>query len=328
MQARLSDWLLTIAIVLLGLPVVACDDDLVPIAWSGIRHDTLEGGGQHLEITELLGPEGATIDSFLPGTYVARGTYAVTGFENHDYVRITLSVPDWCFRRRKSHAHIDRLRAGQASGNFEASCKPERGRDAEELISRRRDRGEGQRMHVSLIIEDYSAGPPVPVDVQYLEEVTLYGRALAVVAAVAPVVHGQAVTMAATYSPGGAEPHPVVVLDGDGQPWDWRYSNSRLPAGWYPHSVGEAELVAVLDQGRVRTQVFCSYIGGPNTRKIRRTLNIKLRAAKTGEVIDSTTLIGPWPDCAEYEAVETTETFGRAPSLEEVVAWLRTYVDP
>ena len=67
-----------IACCLLAGLAVSCgggsSNDLVAMVWSGVTH-RYGVNKNHPTITELLGPEGATVDSLLVGTYVVRGTY-------------------------------------------------------------------------------------------------------------------------------------------------------------------------------------------------------------------------------------------------------------
>jgi hypothetical protein len=50
---------------------------LHPIAFSSYSHGS---GFEHiLTVTEFFGPEGASLNNIVPGTYVARGTYDLTG---------------------------------------------------------------------------------------------------------------------------------------------------------------------------------------------------------------------------------------------------------
>jgi hypothetical protein len=309
-------------VLLLGLSLGGCDgDDLVPIAWTGVQHfpHTPEERGQYLQIEELLGPEGATIDSPLPGTYIVRGMYDLTELDHTWEVHYGLKG-DMC-----SELKLDRLQWGQWSGSFELSCE-----------SRDRDRRAYERepWRLKTVVVVLETRETQRDHFHVTEEVILYGEALAAVPALASVVLGQGVPGAAIYSPGTAGPHPVVLLDKDGRQFEvgWgvrKVDNRLLPAGWFPSSVGEAELVAVFDSTSKKSYgQRCFYDRGPAIDRFHRDLIITLRAAKTGQVIASTTLQGPRHPCPDHAPAQQTETYSGIPSKERIESWLRTYVAP
>jgi hypothetical protein len=52
--------------------------ELQTMSWNRVKH-YYGNKDQYLTVKELLGPPGATIKNIIPGTYVARGTYDLTG---------------------------------------------------------------------------------------------------------------------------------------------------------------------------------------------------------------------------------------------------------
>ena len=51
---------------------------LYPISWNGVEH-YYGSSNNFLTISELLGPQGASISNIVPGTYIAKGIYDLTG---------------------------------------------------------------------------------------------------------------------------------------------------------------------------------------------------------------------------------------------------------
>ncbi|MFC2083540.1 hypothetical protein ACFLS9_00640 [Bacteroidota bacterium] len=76
---------ISLLILLTSYLLIGCGKDsptehssgLNPILWSRVEH--YYGDSNILTISELLGPNGARIDNIIPGKYVARGTYDLTG---------------------------------------------------------------------------------------------------------------------------------------------------------------------------------------------------------------------------------------------------------
>ncbi len=82
-----ADLLRVALLVLLMLSFfMACDKDnptgpsdgLYPMTWSRVEH-YYGGSTGYLTITELFGPKGAKVNKVIPGKYLARGTYNLTG---------------------------------------------------------------------------------------------------------------------------------------------------------------------------------------------------------------------------------------------------------
>jgi len=76
---------ITLLILLTIHLLIGCDKDsptepsseLNAISWSRVEH--YYGNRNILTISELLGPKGARIGNIIPGKYIAKGTYDLTG---------------------------------------------------------------------------------------------------------------------------------------------------------------------------------------------------------------------------------------------------------
>jgi hypothetical protein len=143
-----------------------------------------------------------------------------------------------------------------------------------------------------------------------------------ILAAMAPVCRGETVASAAPY-PADISPAHVVLLRTDGDPHAWA---GKLPFEWKPTAIGDTHLVACA-QREVQLQEIevCQYEGTDITR-YRSTLDVRLIAAHTGELIWQGHLEKEPRECMERERSSTTELKGalEAPAL---VSALRPYVE-
>lgn len=94
--------------------LVGCGKDS-PISWSRVRHDI---GDRHiLTISELIGPNRARIGNIIPGKYIAKGTYDLTG-TSFTTGEIRLGFSDsYTFLGEGQKNYI--IPDGQLSGNYE-----------------------------------------------------------------------------------------------------------------------------------------------------------------------------------------------------------------
>lgn len=59
-------------------PTESSSDSLVQITWNRVEH-YYGSSHNYLTISELMGPSGASVRNIIPGKYIARGTYNLTG---------------------------------------------------------------------------------------------------------------------------------------------------------------------------------------------------------------------------------------------------------
>jgi hypothetical protein len=135
------------------------------------------------------------------------------------------------------------------------------------------------------------------------------------------VCEGLGITEAGTYR--GNE-HPVVLLDSTGNGHEW---SDQIPVEWLPSAVAETQLVVCVGEEREIKIETCEYMIGPDIIRYRYSLDIKLREAKTGKIINATTLDGSLPRACEFsEPYSLTRLEGSHVSFDQVQEWLRRYV--
>lgn len=139
-----------------------------------------------------------------------------------------------------------------------------------------------------------------------------------------PVCKGIGVPEATAYQ---GSKHPVVLLGSDGKRHNW---TDDLPIEWRPTTEEEIQLVACVGGEKEKALETCSYYATPPYDKVTRyqyILDIKLREAKTGKIVASTTLRGSEPRaCSQKEYYHVTKLEGSHISISEVQEWLHKYV--
>jgi hypothetical protein len=136
-----------------------------------------------------------------------------------------------------------------------------------------------------------------------------------------PVCRGEAVLEAATYV--GPGPHPVVLLDTQGSEHPW---TNELPREWWPATVEELQLVALIGPEEEVVIEVCPY-NGPDITRFRYQHSIRLVEASTGIEVDSAVLTGSDPrECRATEAWSLERLEGERPTYEQVEEWLRPFV--
>ena len=92
---------------------------LYPISWSRVEY--YYGGESILTISVLLGPKGAGISNIIPGKYIAKGTYDLTGSSfttgeiSLGFLGNIITGEDGKTAEEKDHTILD----GQLSGSYE-----------------------------------------------------------------------------------------------------------------------------------------------------------------------------------------------------------------
>ncbi len=144
----------------------------------------------------------------------------------------------------------------------------------------------------------------------------------------APVADQQGVPEAGEYDEYKPGPHRVVLLDGSGALHAW---NSELPDEWLPFSLGEAELVVILQEEQevaYGSQLYISDSGFVSTvTRYRYEMPVQIRNAQTGRVVDETTVKGsePGPYPLTMPAGQTRISGGRV-EKEDLIVWVGKYV--
>jgi hypothetical protein len=140
-----------------------------------------------------------------------------------------------------------------------------------------------------------------------------------ILGALAPAAAGQGIPDAAAYDPDDLLSHRLVVLDPSGAPHTW---SSSLPTYWMPMSVGETDLVVVVQEREIDLGSQ-SYVGGPPITRYRYETDVELREARTGQMLMTATLRGteppPFPSQA---AVDLTRMEGSHISELDLQQWL------
>ena len=89
-----------------------------PIYWTNTGTNLFNGAGAILTLTEMLGPDGASVTRMAPGWYTARGTYDFTG---SDYTNATIFLGFISANNYNYYSKVPfSIPPGQKSGNFEA----------------------------------------------------------------------------------------------------------------------------------------------------------------------------------------------------------------
>jgi hypothetical protein len=147
----------------------------------------------------------------------------------------------------------------------------------------------------------------------------------AVLQALTGVCRGQGVPAAAEYTPGPGV-HTIVLLDASGEPMDW---TGALPRSWRPESIQATQLVLCVGAERKEVIQTCQYRGGPDLDRNQYVRDVVLYQARTGVPIRKSIVSGKSPrSCQEYEIVKMTTLTGLPVSVEAVVEWLQSEVQP
>ena len=136
------------------------------------------------------------------------------------------------------------------------------------------------------------------------------------------VCDGQGVPDAAEYIPGPGL-HPIILLDPTGQRHTWTNS---IPEGWRSENVSDTELV-VLVSYQIDVAIEVVHYAGPDITRYQYHVDVVLRAAKTGEIIESITIYGTEPrECRQTEDYDLTELHGDEVPFSDLSDWLEPYV--
>lgn len=142
-----------------------------------------------------------------------------------------------------------------------------------------------------------------------------------VIGACEPTCRGEAVPGAAAYA--GSGPHPIVLLDTQGSEHAW---TNELPREWWPATVEEVQLVAMIGPEEEVVIEVCPY-NGPDITRFRYQSSIRLVEASTGIELDSAVLAGSDPrECRSTESWSLTRLEGERPTVEQAEEWLRPFV--
>jgi hypothetical protein len=143
----------------------------------------------------------------------------------------------------------------------------------------------------------------------------------AIAKAMSPVLSGKGVIDAAAYTKSKGL-HPVVVISSSGGIDSW---TNEIPKEWRPESTSQTQLVAVINRGAKPLQT-CAYTG-PSVTRYQYYLKADLREAKTGKLVQSTTLYGSVPgQCRQSERMSVTTLYGSSVEFSQLKTWLQGYV--
>lgn len=146
-----------------------------------------------------------------------------------------------------------------------------------------------------------------------------------IIEAFSPVCQGIGVSQAADYAQAG-EPHSVILLRPSGKRHSWI---GEMPEDWWPTSVSDVELVAIVDKKLETVIQTCEYTGGHKVKRIQYVLDVELREAKTSDVVARTRLYGDVPGNCPRTILETETTItGSLVSHDDLKQWLERYVVP
>ncbi len=126
--------------------------------------------------------------------------------------------------------------------------------------------------------------------------------------------------------------HPVVVLNSEGKELIVRtsnWSNSMARHGLEPMAVRFAELLECAEKPQYKVIETCNYTGGGTLKREQDQMQIRLVAARTGEIVVEATLKGALPeDCPMVKASGTQTESGAEIYAGDLIDWLAEYVNP
>jgi hypothetical protein len=163
----------------------------------------------------------------------------------------------------------------------------------------------------------------------YIEYIEQYpdGR-YAYLFSLGPVANDQGISDAATYSPDEPGPHRLVILDSSGQ---YHLLNKILPTDWQPSSPDEVELVAVIvidEWIKVSSRKYFDKNRGINVSidSKRHEMDLEIREAKTGILLQTENLKGPHPGAFPIEKTDSSDIRGDRISPDDLKICLNKWV--
>lgn len=117
---------------------------------------------------------------------------------------------------------------------------------------------------------------------------------------------GQGIPAAASYNPTN-EFHPIRLLKLDSSRHPWNYI---LPIDWIPASIADTQLVACVGDDYEELIQTCSYNPSGTFRRYRHFVDITLRVARTGEIIDTVKVGGSLPETCPQVIFGSGESHG------------------
>lgn len=136
------------------------------------------------------------------------------------------------------------------------------------------------------------------------------------------VASGKGVAQAAAYNR-SAEFNPTVLISTSGEVDSW---TTEIPTEWQPKSIAETQQVVCVHKG-TKSLETCRYSGGPPVTRYQYYVQVELREAKTGKLIQKTTLYGSEPiKCRWSEEIPLTALYGSEVSFGQLKDWLQKYV--
>jgi hypothetical protein len=139
------------------------------------------------------------------------------------------------------------------------------------------------------------------------------------------VPNGVGVSDAAPYLSGSGL-HPVILVTSS-ENFARRWSD-ELPTEW-TSTVADTQLVACLGKHEAKVLQVCPYVDAASVTRYQYFMDVKLREAKTGQVVAQTTLLGSLPGaCKKQESVYTTALYGDYVTFDQLKEWLQPHVAP
>lgn len=143
------------------------------------------------------------------------------------------------------------------------------------------------------------------------------------------LVDNVGVPEAAAYDQTMPGPHRMLLLTQEGELYENYFD--LFPDDWKPATVSETELVAMITfkQAVQSTQKYYDGRGNLYTfRRIREDFLIRLKEAKTGKVITEKLFLGQPPAHFPQRKYTNDDYYGNPPTVEDIVEWLETFVNP
>jgi hypothetical protein len=112
-----------------------------------------------------------------------------------------------------------------------------------------------------------------------------------IIEAVGAACRGEPVAEAMPYTSGyrDAQYHPLILLNGQGEHYQWTH---WMPRRWWPTQTSQSQLVACVD-GPVTEKRYCNYEDGISIEYTRHGIEIRLVAVQTAQQVRSFTV---WRD--------------------------------
>ena len=167
-------------------------------------------------------------------------------------------------------------------------------------------------------LDGKAVSPPSHLREQAEKRLTAKGQELA--QSFKPILDGNGVPAA---QEAGRGPRKLLLLDSTGQLHPWQ---GLLPKTWQPDSTSDVTEVAVIGPAGEMVLEVCQYIGGPPITRYSCTLNVRVHAARSGQLKEEKLHQNIARPCMANEQVSLTR-LGDPVTFYAVKTWLGSLIE-